>query len=296
MATFTTYDKTAGNLRRSVESTIMQISPEDTPAFSAAKKTVAEATLHEFQQDSLVAADADNAAVQGAAATFTNPTDVEVRSNRTQIFQKTAQVSGTLQAVKQYGIAQQLGYDIAQRGRELKRDIEAAMVGRDQAAVTGSTSTAAKMASVINQIDSSVTTATAAGGALTEAAILSAHEKTFTKGGDPSLLLTHPSQATNIAAFATAAGRNRDIEGTELYNAIDLIVSPFGELTVVIDRFMSADHALLVDPEYVSVATLRPLTTERLARDGDRESVQLLTEMTAYASHDEAHGMVTITA
>lgn len=297
MATVTTFDKTAGNLVRDVDEVIRQISPEETPAFTTAQKASCDATLYEFQEDALASANADNAQVQGFTPSYTVPTDVTINSNRTQIFSATASVAGTAEAVNKYGIASQLAYNISQRGKELKRDIEAAMVGRDQAAVTGSTSTAAKMASVINQIDSSVTVATAAGGVLTEAAILSAHEACFTEGADPSLLMTHPSHAQTIAGFATAAGRQRDFaSSTELVASIDLIVSPFGELSVVLNRFASTGHVLLVDPQYLEVATLRPFTTTRMAKTSDSEEVMLTTELTCAVKHSKGHGMVTITA
>ena len=296
MATVTTFDKTAGNLVRDVSEAIAQISPENTPMFTTAKKTSCDATLYEAQTDALAAADADNAHVQGADATYTVPTDVAIISNRTQIFQKTASIAGTTEAVQKYGIASQVAYAVSQRGAELKRDIEAALVGRDQAAVTGSSSVAAKMASVINQVDSGVTVATAAGGVLTEVAILDAHEACYAEGADPSILMTNPAHAQSIAGFATASGRNRDITGGELYNAIDIIVSPFGELSVVLNRFQSEDHVLLVDPDYVEVATLRPMTTERLAKTGDAEKVAIRWEGTNLVKHGKSQGMVTITA
>jgi len=297
MATVTTYDKTAGNLVRDVDSVIRQISPEETPAFTTAQKASCDATLYEFQQDALAAANADNAQVQGFTPAYTLPTDVSIRSNRTQIFSATASVAGTTEAVNKYGIASQLAYNISQRGKEMKRDIESAMVGRDQAAVVGSTSTAAKMASVINQIDSSVTVATAAGGVLTEAAILDAHEAAYGEGADPSILMTAPSHAQTIAGFATAAGRQRDFaSSTELVNSIDLMVSPFGELSVVLNRFQSATHVLLVDPQYLEVATLRPFTTTRMAKTSDSEEVMITTELTCAVKHDKGHGLVTITA
>lgn len=296
MATVTTYDKTAGNLVRDVDEVIRQISPEETPAFTTAQKASADATLYEWQQDALASANADNAQTQGFTPSYTNPTDVEIKSNRTQIFAATASVAGTTEAVNKYGIASQLAYNISQRGKELKRDIEAAMVGRDQAAVTGSTSTAAKMASVINQIDADVTKATAAGGVVTEAAILEAHEACYAEGADPSILMTNPANALTIAGFATASGRQRDFaSSTELVNAIDLMVSPFGELSVVLNRFQSADHVLLVDPQYLEVATLRPFTTTRMAKTSDSEEVMITTELTCAVKHDKGHGMVTIT-
>lgn len=297
MPTVTTFDKTAGNLVRDVSEAIAQISPELTPMYTTAKKTSCDATLYESQTDELAAANADNAQVQGADATYTVPNDVTIISNRTQIFEKTASVAGTTEAVQKYGIASQVAYAVSQRGSELKRDIEAALVGRDQAAVTGSSSTAAKMASVINQIDSGVTVATAAGGVLTETAILDAHEACYSEGAEPTLLMTNPSHAQSIAAFATAGGRTRDFSSqTTLVHSVDVIISPFGELSVILNRFQSADHVLLVDPDYVEVATLRPMITERLAKTGDAEKVALRCEITNLVKHPKSQGMVTITA
>jgi len=109
--------------------------------------------------------------------------------------------------------------------------------------------------------------------------------------------MTNPNHATTIAGFATASGRQRDFAtGTELVNFVDLMVTPFGQVSVVLNRFQSADDVLLVDPEYLEVGTLRPFTTTRMAKTGDSEEVMLTVELTNAVKHDSAHGLVHIDA
>jgi hypothetical protein len=76
-------------------------------------------------------------------------------------------------------------------------------------------------------------------------------------------------------------------------------MSDFGTLSVVPDRFMTADggtgggeQALLLDPTMASVATLRPFESNLLAKSGDSEKHQMLVEYTLQVSNEKAHGIV----
>ena len=110
--------------------------------------------------------------------------------------------------------------------KELKRDIEFAYVGQDNAAVTGNSSTAREMASASQIISTSVDAGSNATDALTEAKLLTLGQTCYTNGSEVSVFMINPADAQIVAGFAAASGRNREFAGTtELVNAIDLYVN-----------------------------------------------------------------------
>jgi hypothetical protein len=87
-------------------------------------------------EDSLRAVQA-NAQIEGFTAADATLTPPVSRSNVTQILQKTFKISGTEDAVDQYGRAKETAYQTAIAMEEVKRDLENAFVGSLQAAVAG---------------------------------------------------------------------------------------------------------------------------------------------------------------
>ena len=159
---------------------------------------------------------------------------------------------------------------LAKVGEELKRDLEFTFVGRNGAAVAGvETTTAREMASALNMIDAGNVIAGGA-AALTETMLLNAHKAIFNAGGEPDILMIKPADALIVAGFAAATGRMRDFRDQKtITNVVDLYVSPWGDLRVVINRFLLATVAFLYSPDMFKKAVLRPWTRETLAKDGD---------------------------
>lgn len=274
MATYTTYDQVGK--KESVSDIISDITPFDTPAFTMFKDEKVTARTFSWLEDSLAPAGV-NAAVEGADAAMGTLIDAVERTNSTQILQKGFQVSATADAIGTYGRAKETAHQLAKALKEIKRDAEYALVGVDQASVSGSGGTARQMASVINQIATDVALG---GAALTEAALLDAGETAYNNGSDVNTLMIKPADAQIVSGFAGAAGRNREIaQGKTLVNAIDLYVSPYGEYRVVLNRHQKADTALLIDPSMFKTCTLRPFTRTLLAKNGDSDRHMIVGEM-----------------
>jgi len=293
MATITGVAKTYDLVgkREDVEDIIYDISPTDTPFLSSIGTGKAKATVHQWQQDKLDSP-AANAVVEGAAAGTASATDTTIKSANTQIFKKVVEVSGTSQAIGLYGRADELARLVAKKGKELKRDIEYAMVGAGQAGTAGNGSTARQLTSAQNQIAAATTNSNAGNRAFTETILLDVMQKVFTAGGMPNQLQVTPSHSLIVAGFAAASGRTRDF-GTQkkVVNAVDLYVSPFGEVAVVPNRFLNANTAMVLDTEYWSRAVLRPMQTVVLAKDGDSDKRMMITELTLVCENDEASGL-----
>ena len=81
------------------------------------------------------------------------------------------------------------------------------MVGIDNAAVAGNSSTAREMASVTQQIASGNTKDAGSNSTdpLTEAKILETHQAVYTAGGDPTQLMIKPADSTIVAGFTAAS-------------------------------------------------------------------------------------------
>lgn len=278
--------------REDIEDIIYDISPTTTPMLSSIGTSTASATLHQWLQDSLAPV-ASNAKVEGADAGNASTITQTVKTANTQIFDKVVQVSGTAEAVGTYGRSSDLAYAIAKAGKEVKRDIEHSFVGLSQAGTAGNGSTARQLTSAANQINAATTNTAGSNRTFTEALLLDVLQKCYEEGGEPNQVQVTPSHSVIVAGFATASGRQRDFAtGTTLVNAVDVIISPFGQVSVVPNRFLNANTVLVLDTEYWSRAVLRPMQTVVLAKTGDSDKRQMLTELTLVCENDKASGKI----
>jgi hypothetical protein len=278
--------------REDVEDIIYDISPTMTPMLSSIGTSTASATLHQWLQDSLAPV-ASNAKVEGADAGTSSTITQTVKTANTQIFDKVVQVSGTAEAVGTYGRSSDLAYAIAKAGKEVKRDIEHSFVGLSQAGTAGNGSTARQLTSAANQINAATTNTAGSNRTFTEALLLDVLQKCYEEGGEPNQVQVTPSHSVIVAGFAATSGRTRDFDtGTTLVNAVDVIISPFGQVSVVPNRFLNANTVLVLDTEYWSRAVLRPMQTVVLAKTGDSDKRQMLTELTLVCENDKASGKI----
>lgn len=301
--------------REDLADIIYDISPMDTPFLSEAAKSKASAVYHEWQTDALEAAGA-NRAIEGddaTAATFNATTRV---GNYCQISRKTISVSGTQRKVDTAGRADEFSYQLAKRGREIKRDMEYALV-RNQASSAGGAGTARSLASLESWLatnKTSVGTGTAqttpgfssgtavaptdstVAGSFTKAALDRVIEMCWTEGGDPKIIMVGPHNRTQLSGFSgistlqTQANANQDVT---LMGAVDFYKSNFGILKVVPNRFQRDQTVFVLDMEYLGVATLRNMEQTALAKTGDADRSMLLTEFTLVVKNQKASGKVT---
>lgn len=300
MAYFDSYDQVGQ--AEDVQDAIYRISPIDTPVVSMSRKIQATGKIHEWHEDELAAA-GSNKAVEGADAPADSSSAAINKTNFCQIMTKTAAISGTLESVKKYGRDSEMAFQLEKKYGELAKDEELAVVGQPggtrQTGAAGDGTTAREMKSFVTQLAAANVQAAdgvgnVTGGAITtfadlEDCVLEGHKDAFTEGGNPRMLLVNPLQSTYIAEFANTAGRNRDIRNERtVVNVVDLYVSPFGEMDVVISR--NTDDCIKgIDPEYAACAVLRPTTDWELAKVGDSERRQILREGTFAVLNSKAH-------
>jgi hypothetical protein len=154
------------------------------------------------------------------------------------------------------------------------------------------------MASIDQQISTTVDAGSNSTDALTEAKILELAQTCYTNGSDPSVLMIKPADSTIIAGFASSsnnsANYNRDIgQSTTLTNAIDVLVTSFGTYRVILNRLNLATHAYLIDPSMFKQCVLRPFTRTLLAKSGDSDKHMVIGEISVKHSQFADSGMIT---
>lgn len=290
---FDTYDQIGQ--AEDVQDAIYRISPVDAPVVSMSKTIRATAKIHEWHQHALTAANT-NKLVEGQDAPADSSTAVVNKSNFCQIMSKVAEIAGTLEAVDKYGRDSEMAFQLERIYGELANDEEFAVVGSQQTGAAGDSSTAREMISLVPQLAAGVVsdeTATTTVAGL-EDNLVATHQACYELGGNPGYLVVSPSRSLHISDFARASGRNRDIRNEKtVVNVVDLYVSNFGELDVVIDRNIEAGTMIGFDPEYAATAVLRPTTDWELAKVGDSMRRQVLREGTYAVLNDGAHFAMT---
>ena len=311
MPTYQTY--TAIGQREDLSDIIYNISPTDTPLMSSIGKTKATAVYHEWQVDSLAAASLTNKAVEGADATSATMGVTTRAGNRTQIFQKTVQIAGTLEAVDKAGRKSEKAYQLAKASSEVKRDMELTLLS-NQLAAAGDSSTARTLGGLQAWLatngdfgtsgvaGASGTTARTDGTdrTFTETILKTVAKEVYTAGGNPKVLMVNPAHKQTVSAFAGIAAQRYmapSNEATTIIGAADVYLSDFGTMAVVPNRFMNATNAcdetaFVIDPDMLAIAYLRPFSTNELAKTGDSEKTQLICEATLEVKNEAAHGII----
>ena len=302
--TFTSFDSVG--IREELSNIISNISPETTPFQSNVGSENVSNTYFEWQTDSLNAV-STTARVDGDDVTSVDATGATTRvGNYTHILRRTLIIADNLGSQDAAGRNDELAFNLAKRGKELKRDVEATLLDSN-AQVAGNSSTARETAGLpawiaTNDVfgvggasptgDGTDTRTDGTQAAFTEAMLKSAMQKAYTAGGEPSILMVGPFNKTQVSGFAGIAAQRYQAPSdspTTIIGAADVYLSDFGSLAVIPNRFQRERDAFLLDPEYASVCYLRPIQAVDLAKTGDAEKKMVICEMGLKVSNEAAH-------
>jgi len=305
--TFATY--AAKGIREDLSNVIYSISPEETPYVSNIGKGTITNTAFDYQTDSLAAAGA-NVQLEGDETAYDAVVATVRLQNYAQISRKSVVISGTQDKVNTAGRRQELSYQIAKRGSELKRDIEFSCLN-NQAAVAGDATTARSTASLqaylktnsnkagdgTDPVYTTVPTDPRNDGTqrdFTEAILKDVIQQVWTEGGTPKILMVGSFNKQAASAFTGIAGQRFNTTGAKpstIVAAADIYVSDFGNVSIVPNRFQSARSAFVIDPEYASIDFLRPMQTIEMAKTGDADKRLMLCEWGHRVKTEKAHGI-----
>jgi hypothetical protein len=241
-----------------------------------------------------------NAGLEGddaAAARFTARTR---KTNFTQIFAATVEVSGSELAVRQLGVGHELNYQKQQRLRELLRDLENCVINGVAPAANpeGSASVRRTMRGIIPSLTTNAFKPGVAGfpadSVLTDLNINAALRAVWKNGNaQADLLVVGAGQKRNLNNLLLPV-RQAGL-GEETYrNIVSVFESDFGVCQVVLSRWMPPGTVLFLDSSRLEVLPLagRSFHYRPLAATGDRESGQVIGEYTLELRNENAHAMI----
>jgi hypothetical protein len=309
-----TYDSIG--IREDLSDSIWDISPEEVPFSSNAKRVSVDNTYFEWQTDSLAAVSEDTA-VEGADAAFAPAAPTTRLGNYSEIIQKTAITSGTLEATDRAGRAREMAYQVVKRGKEIKRDFEHHLVGVNQEYVVGDDTTARNTASYQTWVKTNefgtpgdaganrgtggapattIGSTAATDGtqrAFTEEMLGNVIDTIYTSGGNPNIIMANTFNKRKITQFSgNASETNLKREGKKVINAVSVYESDYGTMNVVPNRFVRARDVLVYESSYWMIGTLRGMQNKEIAKTGDAFKRQVLMEAGLCANNEGSSGII----
>jgi hypothetical protein len=287
-------------IREDLSGVISNIAPIETPFMSNIGGAKAAQRLHEWQTDTLAAANASNTTIEGDDATIDTAPATTRRNNYTQLSDKVVSVSDTSRAVNNAGYADELAYQMAKKSKELKRDIEMRLTS-NLPAVPGASGTPGETAGACTFLISNASRGT--GGAaptlsgstsgypnagatngtlrsVTEAMLKSVMQLAWTAGGSPDMALMSGLIKQTFSTFAGIAQIRHDT-GTghaTIIGAADVYVSDFGDISFVPSRFTTGRDVLVLDKSLWKLADLQPYKMDDLAKTGHSDKKMITRE------------------
>jgi hypothetical protein len=241
-----------------------------------------------------------NASLEGDDAAAARFTSRARKTNYTQIFTSTVEVSGSMLAVQQAGVADELDYQKAQRTRELLRDLENSVINGRSASTDpqGSSTVRRTMRGILASLSTNVFTAGVGDFGeetmLTEDQLNLALRKIWDAGsGQIDLIVVGGVQKRAINSFGSSA-RKFDSGDASFKNLVNVYESDFGVCRVAMSRWVPTGHVLLLDSSRIDIVPLagRSFHYKPLATTGDRDSGQVIGEYTLELRNENAHGVI----
>lgn len=304
-------------IREDLSDRIAELFPDDAPVKAAIGREKATQVFHEWQTDTLAAADGTNKTIQGDDLANLSRANTTRQGNYSQIMKKVVSSSTTMEASVTAGRKSELAREIMKAGKELQTDMESRICG-NYAAVAPTSSVAGETAGMLGFMTTnsylgtagSPTQPTYSGGGLvgypnaaagngtqrayTETLLKTALAAIWTKGGNPKMVVTSIAEKQLAAAFAGLATARRETGNKKItiVAGADVYVSDVGEVQFVPSRFCSPRDALIIDPEYWAIATLDPLQPRDLATTGLATRKAMYTEWTLVSRNEAASGCI----
>lgn len=246
-----------------------------------------------------------NAALEGDEATPARATNRVRKQNYTQSFSATVNVSGSMRAARQHGIADEVDFQKQERTRELLRDLENCVINGTAPTSTpvGSFTVRRTMNGIIRQISTNQflpgqggLPSGGGGGSneLTEALLNAALRRIWERSsGAIDTILVGGVQKRAINNFVQQSVSYAP-DDNRFKNLVSVYESDFGVCRVIVSRWMPPDAVVLLDSSRVEVMPLRgrSFLYRPLAPRGDSITGQVLGEYTLEFRNESAHGVL----
>lgn len=293
-------------VREELNDAINLISPVDVKFQKMIGRKSARNTFFEWQTD-VLAAPANNTNLDGDDTGFGAVVPTVRVGNYTQISKKAVIVSETVDAVDKAGRKKELAYQIEKQSKELKRDMEFALLNNLVHSATATRQTAGVMAWLSTNCSFGATgavpvrstnTAPVAGTnrAFSLALVQTQIQNCFIQGGEPSVLMVTPAHKVAFSGFTFNATRFAQAQSSTLNASVDVYENDFGQLKVVPSRILALGGsnavALVLDPAYFSLCTLRATRYVPLAKTGDADKAHIIGEYGLEVGNEAASAQI----
>ena len=283
----------------------------------------------EWTEDELAPPKGDNAVIDGADIDQDDAKLTTRLGNFTQISVKEVVLSHSLEASDSVGNVGKLSYQIMQRQKELRRDVEASMLGF-QGSVAGNGSTIAGIsAGLAAQLKTHVSvglTGTVGGfntttglfvapvpgtkRALSEKLIRDLLQGVYTSGGNTEMLMARPAVIRNLSEYlftstarvATLTSEKSQNSPSALtaYGSVNVFVTDFGQTVKMIDNRIQLEEVedskvstmYLLDPSHITQSFLRGYRVEPLAKTGLSEKRLMSCEYSLKVYSEKSQGAI----
>ena len=306
--TLSSYD--VRGIREDLQDVIYDISPEETPFYTKCAKAKAANTYHEWQTDALRSS-ADNAHIEGDE-TVAEARGVTTRlGNYTQIFKNAVVVPGTDMGLNKAGRAKEMAYQVLKIAKEQKLDIEKALFA-NQARSAGSDTTARRLAGLGAWMTTNTTFQSGSSGAdpvgdgtnaRTDDGVPTAFDQTkfdatmqliWQSGGKPDTVYLSAFQMNKALGFVgnNNSRSNISAESEKVIKHMAVYVTPWGTVEFMPTRENRSRDVFIMQDDMWAVGILRSTKNEELAKTGDNERRQVITELTLISKNEKASGAV----
>jgi len=309
--TFDSYD--AVGIREDLQDVIYDISPEETPFYSACKKVKASNTYHEWQTDALRAS-AANAHVEGDDTVAEARSATTRQGNYCQIFKNAVSIPDTDEGLKKAGRAAEIAYHTLRIAKEQKLDIEKALFDNN-ARVAGNSTTARELAGapawLVTNVDfqsgnsganptgdgTDARTDDGTPTAFTQTKFDSVMQSIWEQGGKPDVVYLSAFQMNKALGFVGMNNQRSTIGASvggtnSVVNAMDVYVTPWGTVEFMPTRENRSRDVFIMQSDMWAVGVLRPTKNSALAKTGDSTRRQVLTELTLVCKNEKASGII----
>ena len=299
---YTTYDAKAN--REDLSDTIYNIDPFDTPLMTAAGRRNVSNVLFEWQTEELPAVDT-TAREEGFELVRQESQPTVRQSGVCEIHERDATVSGTQEASNPAGKRSEMAHQMALKGKALKRDMESAFFGSDQAAnltdirrtralknwlATNYTSAGGDGTAADPATNTPVTAGTPAD--FTEVMLNDTMQQCYEAGAEPSLVFVGPGNKRVISSFVGRVNSRHMIQANKVVNVVSLYASDFGDLKILPTRWIDPADVFIMDPRYYRVAFFRNFQRSKLGKIGDADTNMIVVEAGLQVDNEKAHGYI----
>lgn len=289
----------ASDRRESLLSILKDISPNTDNYFTSnlGKAPAATNTLHEWVTYNTARPTTVTAEIEGAEASY-GDLDTPVRTNNaTAIVARNVRVSGTMEAISTATGEDPMVFQKSEALKKLKADME--WLTLNGAFASGNSGVARGLAGITGMISTNVT-ARASGTSFTETELNDILNDVWSQVGSEyvsDLIVCPMVISRRISGFTSNLTRNIDAASKRLVNQVRVYDSQVGQSVMIIphkDVNAAAGTltvlALREDLWKHAFLTGREPKWEELAKDGDRENGQYITEFTVvgYAQRGSA--------